>query len=80
MILQLADLGTTTHILDESVVMQVRIKGSRLSVENSKESAMASRRAMATLQAISYPSATRSGWMPMSSSFSACTQEGAISP
>ena len=35
---------------------------------------MASRRAMATLHAISYPSATRSGWMPMSSSFSACAQ------
>lgn len=41
------------HILEESVVMQVRTRGSRSSAVKSKDSAMASRRDTATLHAIS---------------------------
>mmetsp|Transcript_1725 Transcript_1725/g.6979 ORF Transcript_1725/g.6979 Transcript_1725/m.6979 type:complete len:307 (-) Transcript_1725:339-1259(-) len=60
-------------ILDDSVVMHVRMSGSASVAENSNVSEMRSSSATATLLAISKPSAIRSGWMPRSSSTSACS-------
>ena len=49
------------HILELSVVMQGAMRGSRLLASNLKVVAMPSSFWVATLQAISYPSAMRRG-------------------
>ena len=53
-------------ILEDSVVMHVRTSGSMSSREKVNSVAIESRRSVATRHAFSYPSAMRSGWMPMS--------------
>mmetsp|Transcript_10903 Transcript_10903/g.40355 ORF Transcript_10903/g.40355 Transcript_10903/m.40355 type:complete len:274 (-) Transcript_10903:322-1143(-) len=62
-------------ILEESVVMQVRTRGSMLSLLNSNASLIFCNSATAILDAISYPSAMRSGWIPRSRSTSACSNK-----
>ena len=61
-------------ILDDSVVMHVRTRGSMSSGLNSNFSLTRESSATATFAAISYPSAIRSGWIPRSSNTSACSR------
>mmetsp|Transcript_735 Transcript_735/g.1701 ORF Transcript_735/g.1701 Transcript_735/m.1701 type:complete len:435 (-) Transcript_735:358-1662(-) len=66
-------------ILDDSVVMHVRTRGSMLFSSNSNFSLTRASSSTATLHAISYPSAMRRGWMPRSSRISACSRRAPAS-
>mmetsp|Transcript_30469 Transcript_30469/g.97229 ORF Transcript_30469/g.97229 Transcript_30469/m.97229 type:complete len:277 (-) Transcript_30469:197-1027(-) len=69
----------TLMILDESVVLAVCTSGSVSSAVKFTTSEMSARCRVATSQAFSKPSATRTGWMPRSSSRSACSSSAPAS-